>query len=653
MINNNSKKKQMEKYYPNLFSPIKIGNLTFKNRLFSGPTMMCQLTPQGYPNDYMIGYYETKAMGGAAQVTVGDTPVDEEHAPSVPRHPVLNKDSLTYISELAKAIKSHGAVASIELNHSGKESLPWFNPIGPVGFTRPDGVKVQAMDEALINRVADNYASAAALAKKAGFDMCLLHGAHGWLLGQFLSPLFNTRKDEYGGSLENRAKFPIIVIERVREAVGQNFPIEYRLSGSECIDGGLQLEEAIQFAKMIEDKIDLLHVSAALDTTREQAVMTHPTIFLPHGVNVKYAEAIKKNVNIPVVTVGAITDPEMAEEIISEGKADIVAMIRALIADPYFPNKAKAGNRDEIIPCIRCLDCLAGMHERDHFACSVNPWTGREFRMRNTILPAKERKRVLVVGGGPGGMMAAVTASERGHDVVLAEKNDKLGGILTFTDYDNVKEDLRRYKNYLITKVNSLNIEVRFNSEVTPDYVEQENPDSLIVAVGSEPVIPKIPGIENPHVKHALKIYKELKNTGDAIVIIGGGLAGCEIAIFMAELGKSVTVIEMQDRLAPEANWMHFEGMIATLHKNNVNIRTKLRCTEVENNGVHAINSDGNRLFFKADTVIYAVGMKAKTDMVEELRDIVTDFTAIGDCVRPRRVSEAVNEGYFSAVDLS
>ena len=643
----------MIKRYPHIFTPLKIKNTVFKNRLFSAPNMMCQMTPEGFPNDYMIGYYEAKARGGAAQVTVGDSPVDEEHAPSVPRHPVLSNDSLTYLSELAKAIRSHGAVASIELNHSGRESLPWFNPIGPSGFQRNDGVEVREMDESMINRVADNFASAASLIKKAGFDMCMLHGAHGWLLGQFLSPLFNKRKDKYGGSLENRARFPMMVIDRVRETVGPDFLIEYRLSGSECIDGGLEIEEAIGFAKMIEDKIDLLHVSAALDTIREQAVITQPTIFLPHGVNVKYAEAVKRHVKVPVVTVGAITDPETAEEVLATGRADVVAMARALIADPEFPSKARTGRGDEIIPCIRCLDCLAGMHERGHFACSVNPWTGREFRMRNTILPAREKRRVLVAGGGPGGMMAAITASERGHEVVLSEKTDRLGGLLKFTDYDKIKYDLKIYKDYLINRVRSLDIKVRYNTEVTPEYVALENPDSLIAAVGSEPIIPDIPGIAGPGVRHALDVYRDTDSIGNKVVVIGGGLAGCETALFLAELGKKVTVIEMQDRVAPDANWMHLEGMMASIKIHGVSLETGLRCTEIKENGIHAVGSGGNGRFFEADTIVYAVGMNAKTHMVETLRDTAMDFIAIGDCVRARRVSEAIYEGYFAAVDLS
>ena len=347
----------MNKYYPHLFEPFTIKKTTFRNHIFSAPNMMCHMDANGFPTDYMIAYYAEKAKGGAAVVTVGDTPVDHEHAPSNPRSFNLSYEALPFISELAMAIKSHGALASLELNHGGlynpPEAMGGRNPIGPVSFVRSwDGVEVIGMDEAMMNTVADHFADAAELLKIAGFDMCLLHGGHGWLLDQFISPLFNTRTDEYGGSLENRAKFPLMVIDRVRERVGDDFLIEYRMSGSEEIEGGLTAEEAIEFAKMIDGKVDIIHVSAALDTEEAQAVHTHPTIFLPHGVNVHYAAEIKKHVKSPVVTIGSISDPEMAEQILAEGRADIIGMTRALIADPYWPEKARLGQSADINPCL-------------------------------------------------------------------------------------------------------------------------------------------------------------------------------------------------------------------------------------------------------------------------------------------------------------
>ena len=648
----------MNQYYPHLFEPFTIKKTTFRNHIFSAPNMMCHMDANGFPTDYMIAYYAEKAKGGAAVVTVGDTPVDHEHAPSNPRSFNLSYEALPFISELAIAIKSHGALASLELNHGGlynpPEAMGGRNPIGPVSFVRSwDGVEVIGMDEAMMNTVADHFADAAELLKIAGFDMCLLHGGHGWLLDQFISPLFNTRTDEYGGPLENRAKFPLMVIDRVRERVGDDFLIEYRMSGSEEIEGGLTAEEAIEFAKMIDGKVDIIHVSAALDTEEAQAVHTHPTIFLPHGVNVHYAAEIKKHVKSPVVTIGSISDPEMAEQILAEGRADIIGMTRALIADPYWPEKARLGQSADINPCLRCLDCLTGMHTGQHFQCAVNPWTGREFRMRNYVQPAKEQKNVLIIGGGPGGMKAAITAASRGHKVTLAEKTDTLGGLLKFTDYDSLKVDLMRYKNHLIHMTQSMPIDIEYNTEVTSEYVANKQPDAIIIATGSTPITPRIPGIDLPSVKHATTVYTDLSIIGDSVVVIGGGLVGCETGLFLAELGKAVTIVEMQDEIAPEANWMHKEGMMQAFAKQNISTVTGRKVVSISEDGVTVADENNETTVIASDSVVYAIGMRPNNHLVDELRDSAPFVRAVGDCVRARKVSPAIYEAYYAAVDLA
>ena len=648
----------MNQFYPHLFEPFTIKKTTFRNHIFSAPNMMCHMDANGFPTDYMIAYYAEKAKGGAAVVTVGDTPVDHEHAPSNPRSFNLSYESLPFISELAMAIKSYGAVASLELNHGGLYNPPAAmggrNPIGPVSFVRDwDGVQVEGMDEAMMNTVADHFADAAELLKIAGFDMCMLHGGHGWLLDQFLSPLYNTRTDEYGGSLENRAKFPIMIIDRVRERVGDDFLIEYRMSGSEEIEGGLTKEDAIKFAKLIDDKVDIIHVSAALDTEEAQAVHTHPTMFLPHGVNVHYAAAIKKEVTSPVVTIGSISDPEMAEQILADGRADIIGMTRALIADPYFPEKARLGHSKEINPCLRCLDCLTGMHTGQHFQCAVNPWTGREFRMRNYVQPAKEHKNVLVIGGGPAGMKAAITAAERGHTVTLAEKSDSLGGLLKFTDYDSLKIDLMRYKNHLIHMTKSLAINIEYNTEATREYVCAKHPDAVIIATGSTPITPRIEGIDLPSVNHATTVYTDLSNIGDSVAVIGGGLVGCETGLFLAELGKSVTIIEMQDTIAPEANWMHREGMMQSFAKQDITTLTGLKVVSIAENGVTVEDKEHNTQFIPSASVVYAIGMRPNNKLSEELQDCAPYVRTVGDCVRARKVSPAIYEAYYAAVNIS
>lgn len=389
--------------YPNLFRPMQVGTLTFRNRILSAPNMMCALNPDGSPTDTMVGYYAEKAKGGAAQVTVGDTPVEERGFTTL-RHPILNPSTVQKWSEVARAIRQHGAVASIELNHGGRISnsaVTGFQTLGPVDEVKANGSTVKGASREELEAIANAYGETARLARLAGFDMVMLHGAHGWLLDQMLSPKWNKRTDEFGGSLENRSRFPLMVIEQVCSAVGPKYPIEYRV-GPELIEGGLSMEEVVAFCNMIEDKVELIHVSAGLDTDPNFAVRTHPTMFLPHTPNIQYAAAVKQAVTkCPVVAVGSIVTPAEAEHMIASGRADAAAMVRSLIADPYLPQKARVGQDEEIRPCLRCLDCLTGMQTKTQFACAVNPRTGHEFWLDASEKPVTDSKKVLVVGGGP------------------------------------------------------------------------------------------------------------------------------------------------------------------------------------------------------------------------------------------------------------
>ncbi|MBE6974525.1 MAG: FAD-dependent oxidoreductase [Ruminococcaceae bacterium] len=659
----------MNKFYPHLFESFSVKGLTFRNRIFSAPNMICQMDEQGYPMPSMIAYYGEKARGGAAVVTVGDTPVDREHAAANPRSFNLDYTRrgavLPYISELAMAIHEGGALASHELNHAGMYASPAANhgnePIGPVDFYRDwDDTQVRAMTEQDMDDVAEHFAACAELLKDAGYDMCLIHGGHGWLLDQFLSPYYNTRTDEYGGSLENRAKFPLMVVDRIRERVGDKFLIEYRMSGCEELPGGLEIEESIAFARLLEGRVDFIHVSAGLDTEEAQAVRTHPTMFLPHGVNVPYAAAMKAaGIRTPIVTIGAITTPELAEEILAAGQADIVAMARPLIADPHLPEKAALGKSKEIVPCLRCLDCLTGMHTGEHFQCSVNPSAGREDRYRSyAAIPAAERKKVLVVGGGPAGLKAAATAAGRGHDVTLCEKSDKLGGFLSFTDYDDLKIDLYRLKEHLIYMCQTSGAKICLNTEVTPDYVQENNFDAVILAAGSLAAKPPIPGLDDPRVQHATVAYTQLEQLGKHVAVLGGGLIGCETALFLAQRGHEVTIVEMLPEIAPEANWMHKEGMMQAFAQTpQLHVREGLRVTGIAGGKtVTAADAEGHVHVIEADSVIYALGLRSNMEVYEQLIGSAPQVIPVGDCLRgvkAKKTREALLEGYWAAVRLA
>jgi len=654
------------KEYPHLFSPLKIGKIIFKNRLVAAPITSDNCIVDNRPNDQGIAFYETRARGGFAQVTVGEVDVDWDYACRTDAFNKISDPNPKYwhsgaFYELTMAIKRHGAVASLEINHTGAANHPkniigHKNPIGPTGHVREDGITVDEMDEAMMNSVADNFAKAAKYLKLVGFDMCMIHGGHGWLLGQFLSPLTNKRTDKYGGSRENRARFPIMVIDRIRETAGPDFLIEYRLSGEEVIEGGITIEDTVDFAKRIEKKVDIIHVSVGIYHLHVES-RTFSSMYDPHGLNVRLSEAIKKAVSIPVAVVGGINDPVMAEKIIAEGKADLVALGRQVFADPEFPNKAMTGRTDEIAPCLRC-GCFSPMPQIEGeitpphtFQCTVNPVTSKEFRM--SLAPAvKSPKKVMVVGGGPGGMYAAITAAERGHKVILVEKTDNLGGTLKFTDTDTYKFDLKRYKNSLIKRIGRLKIEVRLNTEATTELVEKENPDVLIVAVGAQPIVPKLPGISGKNVMHAIDTYWNPEKAGKSVVMIGGGLVGCETGLHLAAVGKQVTLVEMMDNLAVDATESHRIALFPMMDK-AMKYYTGMRCTEITPKGIKAIDKDGQEKTFEADTVVYAVGMKAQSDMAFKLCNAASkQYFLIGDCAGPRKVKEAVHEGYHAAMDI-
>lgn len=638
--------------YPKLFTPMKVGTLTFRNRLLSGPNMMCALNPDGSPTDYMVGYYAEKAKGGVAQVTVGDTPV-EERGFTTPRHPILTQKTVQKWSEVARAITQHGAIASIELNHGGRISntaVTGFQTVGPIDEVKLNGTQVKGTTKADLEEIANAFGEAAKVAMQAGFQMVMLHGAHGWLLDQMLSPKFNTRTDEFGGSLENRAKFPLMVIAAVRKAVGPKVPIEYRI-GPELAEGGLSMDEVVQFCLLIEDKVELIHVSAGLDTDPNFAVKTHPTMFLPHMPNVKYAAEVKKHVSkCPVVTVGSVVTPAEAEQVLEDGKADAIAMVRSLIADPFLPQKAREGHDEDIRPCLRCLDCLTGMQTKTKFACAVNPRTGHEFRLDATEKPVQRKKTVLIAGGGPGGLEAAATAAARGHQVILVEKSDSLGGLLKFTDYDSLKADLKRLKDHLIYRVEHSDVEVRLNTEVTPELVAEIKPDALFLALGSTPVVFPLPGIETA--QHATTAYTNLDALGKTVAVMGGGLVGCETALFLAETGRDVTIIEMQNDVAPDANWMHRVGMLQSFaQQENLHVRTGLRCMAVTEEGVETQDKDGNTVVIPAESKVYAFGQRSvAADKLMALD--VPVIRIIGDCHQVGKTNGAIFDGYHAAMDL-
>ncbi|MDR0851705.1 MAG: FAD-dependent oxidoreductase [Clostridiales Family XIII bacterium] len=639
--------------YPHLFRPLTVKKTVYRNRIFSLPNKGKPAHSDGTPSDLFIEYLATKARGGAAQVTVGDTSVDPEYARG--RWAPLNtsKENYGFLNEAAFAIQQYGAVASIELNHSGSHANPpGKNPVGPVSYRREDGVHVDAVDDSMMKRIAERFAGCALDIKTIGFNAVLLHGGHGWLLGEFLSPKTNVRTDQFGGTLENRARFPMMVVDAVRAAVGSDFPIEYRISGAELLDGGLTIEESSAFIRMIEDRIDLVNVSGGVDTYPQWAVHVQPTIFLPNGYHVKWAERIKQEVSIPVIALGGINTPELAEQILSEGKADVIGMSRAILADPNFPKKVLEHKSDDIDICIRCMSCLEDASVKRVIGCAVNPGVGREARLSMEYAVKPQPKKVLVIGGGIAGMKAAVTAAARGHDVTLAEQRSELGGIMKFTDNDTLKIDLRNYKNHLIAQMMNANIELLLNMPITKDNAAEYDADAILVATGSEPVSLSVTGWDLPHVMHVLDAYNRIDTLGNRIVIIGGGLAGCETAVELARRGHHVTIVEVMQGFARDANHFVAEALRQALEATGVTCLDRTVCSQITDADVYLEIENAEARILPADHVLYAIGMRSRNALLAHLPDDAGAVIPIGDCVRPRRVNEAVFDGYFAAMNL-
>jgi 2,4-dienoyl-CoA reductase-like NADH-dependent reductase (Old Yellow Enzyme family)/thioredoxin reductase len=642
--------------YPHLFAPITLGSTVFRNRIFGSPTGPANLTALHYPSPETCAYYERKAIGGAASVCVGDCSVDIVHGrTSSSRVPLDNPDIRSPLCKLAEAISSHGAVASIELQHGGSHSFGSAEDgnavYGPVEYTDENGRHVLPMTEEIIEMTIDKFAKAAALAKRCGFGMVTIHGGHGWLISQFVSPISNTRTDRWGGSIENRCRLPIAICDAIRKEVGPGFPIEIRISGSECHAAGYAIDEGIEIAKQLDGHADLIHVSAGSHEVWDVFTITHPSMFLEDGVNVKYAAEIKKHIKkSAVATVGALADPALMDEIIASGRADVVQVARALIADPDLPLKARTGREDEINKCMRCLACFSNLMAKSQFLCAINPIIGHEMENKWQLQPAK-RKRILIAGGGIGGMQAALTAAERGHDVILCEKSGALGGALKCEDNVPFKKHLAEYLALQERKISRAAIDVRLNTAVTPLLAESLKPDVIIAALGARPIVPKIMGIDGDNVFSAEIIYYHPDKAGKKAIILGGGLVGAELGIHLAALGRVVTIIEMLPELNDGGNNLQGLSISQEIKRLGIKVHLNTKALEINSKGVIGDAPEGQTLF-EADTVIYAIGQKPLREDADALRFCAPEFHQLGDCLTPKNITEATKAAYTITRDI-
>lgn len=650
--------------YPHLFSPIKVGKLTIKNRIEIPPMGVNLGRSDGFVTAEYYLWVKRLAKSGAGLVTVSDAGIDFELSGGAIAGPRLDsEDKLPGLSRLADEIHRYNATASIELTHYGVVAHPdLVRPLGSMMISSSDvvwnidGTPTQVareMTKAEIKEVIEHYCKAAMLCKTAGFDMVMIHGAHGQLPAQFLSPFFNHRTDEYGGSAENRMRFPLELLAALRKTLGPDFAIEYRISGDEVDEQGMRIEDTVAFLERAQEYIDLVHISAGIDPSNHERRF-NPSYMEPHNVNAECAALAKKRLHIPVAVVGGISYHEDAERMIADGMTDMVSIGRATICDPEGHKKAELGLEEEIRPCLRCGHCGRASRAMGTKTtlCAVNPTACRELQYMN-ILPAPVKKRIMIVGGGPAGMQAAITACQRGHEVELYEASDRLGGRLHTASALSFKADMRRYVAWVIKQTEKCGAVIHPNTKVDAALIREKAPDVVVLAVGAEPFVPGIPGSKLPHVVLAGDVDTGKAEVKGDVVVVGAGLTGLESAVEVAANGHKVTVVDM----IPAAHWYdnvtsNISGSLKyRVDVNHVDTVGNAKVVEITENAV-TVEVDGVKQVIPAETVIMATGMRPNETALDELEAVVRYTSRVGDCNKVSNLMDAIHSGFQAVVDL-
>lgn len=643
-----------EKMFPNLFSPGKIGNLELKNRIMKAPQSSGMSNMDGTVSERLVRYYRKQAAGGAGLIIVEYAYVDDIGAKSAHCHlGISSNEHVPGLAWLAENIKEQGAAAGIQIEHCGRQKFLGTQPIcAPSAIPWPklwDQYGVQSVPHELtieeIQDIVKAFGDSALRAKKAGFDMVEIHGAHGYLLTNFFSPHTNHRTDLYGGSLENRMRIYVEIVRDVRAKVGPDFPVTIRLSGTDYEPDGFPIEDTIVMAKVLEKEgIDAFHMSGG-----DHHTMIHQVSPMAMSIchNTWAAEAVKKEVSVPVIASGSITLPEYAEDIIASGKGDFVGLGRPLWADPEWPKKAEEGRPEDIRPCIRCNE---GCLERTFFnykaiTCAVNPVISREGELE--ITPAAEKKDIAVVGGGPAGMEAARVLKLRGHDVTIYEKN-KMGGQLIEASAPEFKSDIRPLQKSLETAVEKLGIPV-IKEEATADKLDKY--DAVVCATGSTTKALPLPGADLDIAVDAIDILNESKTAGKNVVVLGVGLVGSETALMLSEQGHKVTLVGRKPNIMKGVAVTDFLAYSERIAKTDMEICTLTTPKEVVSDGV-IVEHKGKTRKIPADTVVYAFGANAEKDLYNELKEADKEVYIVGDAADPGKIMDAIHTAYRLGLKL-
>jgi 2,4-dienoyl-CoA reductase-like NADH-dependent reductase (Old Yellow Enzyme family)/thioredoxin reductase len=629
--------------YERLFSPFSFAGLEAKNRILMAPMGTGLPDHDGTCNDRTIAYYRRRAEGGVGMITLEASLVSPDAHGVGPELRLHGEEFLPGLRRLVDALRPYGIPVGIQLWHPGRQTL-LGEPVGPSAVPLSSRTPIpRALSVEEIRSYVDWFALSAAIAKEAGFDYVEVHGAHCYLPCEFVSPLSNLREDEYGGSLENRARFPLEIVRAIRERCGPGYPISYRVSGEEGAEGGFTLDDSIHVCRWLEEAgVDTISVSAG---NWYALHLTIGPMFLPHGYLLHLARGIKAAVSVPVVAAGRLDDPELAEQALADGDADLIAIGRGLIADPDWPEKVRTGQRSDIRPCIACNACVDLVARAEEARCAVNPEVGNELGWE--IVPAREPKRVMVVGAGPAGMEAARIALLRGHDVSIWDREPELGGKLDVASRAPSKPTVLTFRDYQARKIVELGADVHTASDVTAATVEAEDPDVVIVAVGADPLIPPIPGVEGPSVLDAQEILhgRVAVARGERIAIVGGSATGCETAEWLIEAGAEVTILEMLPTVGQGIELITRKHLLADLKARGLRILTRSKVIMIEPNQVlYEHVETGQRDAVPADRVALAVGWRPRgSAFAEQLpgREVVL----VGDASQPADFVAAIQAG--------
>lgn len=647
----------VSKTFSNLLQPGQIGKIRIRNRIVMSPIGTTFWSGTGEVTERITDYYAARAKGGAGLIMVSfahpDYPPGYRALASLESERMVDGQA-----RLVERLHSYGAKVGLQIMHSGRDRVSSELDIissSPVRCVTVGGLVYpvpRALEKSEIREMVNRYALIATNAKKAGYDLVEVHCAHGYLVNSFISPYLNKRDDEYGGCLENRLRFPTEIIKRIKEVTGGDYPVGVRISGDEFVEGGVTIKESPIIAAMLEEAgAAFIDISAGMEEVKHKS---HDITRSAEGWKRYIWEAIKKGVRVPTIAGGGHRTPERCEKIITEGIADFVFLGRQLLADPEWPNKVYEGRLDEICKCISCLECLAfrtGRATETH--CTVNVALGREKEL-GEIGPAQVKKKVMIVGAGPGGMEAARIAALRGHEVVLYDKRGEIGGNLLLASIPPGKDKLLWFRDYEANQLSKLNVTLKLGVDVNSELIHKTKPDALIIATGSTPIVPNIPGVHNGKVLTAWDLLGGKKKfEGKKVAVAGGSIVGAETAEFLADQGNRVTVVEMLPRIAGDMEVINRRGLIEALEAKRVTMLTEHEVNEVTDKGLLVTDKrKGEKRVIEADWVILAMGSMPNNQLTNALKGGIMQLYVVGDCKEPRTILAAVYEGACAALQI-